>query len=98
MDVKTVEEVPNVAAVLKDLHKQGKAVVGMKIIGEGDFRDSDEKRDGSIQYALNLGCVDTMVVGFEKIEEIDDFAARVRKVPVVIQHEISPKTRTYQFA
>jgi hypothetical protein len=25
--------------------------------------------------------VDAMVVGFEKIEEIDDFAARVRKVP-----------------
>lgn len=85
MDVKTVEEVPNVAAALKALHKQGKAVVGMKIIGEGDFRDSDEKRDGSIQYALKLGCVDTMVVGFEKIEEIDDFAARVRKVPVVNQ-------------
>lgn len=29
------------------------------------------------------GSVDAMVVGFEKIEEIDDFAARIRKVPVV---------------
>jgi len=83
MDVKTVEEVPKVEAVLNALHKQGKAVVGMKIVGEGDFRDSDEKRDKSIQYVLNLGCVNTMVVGFEKIEEIDDFAARVRKVPIV---------------
>jgi len=45
--------------------------------------ESDEKRDKSIQYVLNLGCVDTMVVGFEKIEEVDDFAARVRKVPVM---------------
>jgi hypothetical protein len=26
--------------------------------------------------------VDAMVVGFEKIEEIDDFAARVRRVPM----------------
>ena len=26
-------------------------------------------------------CIDTMVVGFEKTEEIDDFAARVRRVP-----------------
>lgn len=82
MDVKTVEEIPRVEALLKALHQQGKAVVGMKIIGEGDFRHSDEKRNKSIQYVLNLGCVDTMVVGFEKIEELDDFATRVRRVPI----------------
>ncbi|MHC4806992.1 MAG: hypothetical protein ACYTBX_12155, partial [Planctomycetota bacterium] len=67
---------------LKALHKQGKGVVGMKLIGEGSFRDSDEKRDESVRYVLGLGCVDTMVVGFEKVQEIDDFAARVRKVSV----------------
>lgn len=71
-----------VSPVLKKLHEAGKGVVGMKLIGEGTFRDSDEKRDKSVQYVLGLGCVDTMVVGFEKVEEIDDFAARVRKVPV----------------
>ncbi len=81
MDVKKVEDVAEVAAVLKALHEQGKGVVGMKLIGEGGFRDSDEKRDESIRYVLNLGCVDTMVVGFERPNEIDDFAARVRKVP-----------------
>ncbi len=71
-----------VAGVLRQLHKAGKGIVGMKLIGEGSFRDSDEKRDESVRYVLNLGCVDAMVVGFEKIEETDDFAARVRKVPV----------------
>ena len=82
MDVKKTEDVPKVVAVLKALHKQGKGVVGMKLIGEGSFRNSDEKRDESVRYVLGLGCVDTMVVGFEKVEEIDDFATRVRKVPV----------------
>jgi aryl-alcohol dehydrogenase-like predicted oxidoreductase len=81
MDVRSIEEVPKVAEVLKALHEQGKGVVGMKLVGEGRFRDSDEKRDESIRYVLNLGCVDTMVVGFERPNEIDDFAARVRKVP-----------------
>lgn len=71
-----------VVPVLKDLHQAGKGVVGMKLIGEGSFRNSDEKRDESVRYVLGLGCVDAMVVGFEKIEEVDDFAARVRKVPV----------------
>lgn len=70
-----------VAPVLQKIHEAGKGIVGMKLIGEGKFRDSDEMRDNSVRYALNLGCVDTMVVGFEKIAEIDDFAARVRKVP-----------------
>ncbi len=73
-----------VAPVLKKLHDAGKGVVGMKLVGEGQFRDSDEKRDESVRYVLGLGCVDAMVVGFEKVEEIDDFAARVRKVPVAV--------------
>ena len=81
MDVRKPEEIPRVEAVLHALHRQGKAVIGMKIIGEGTFRNSDEKRDNSVRYVLNVGCVDAMVVGFEKLEEIDDFAARVRKVP-----------------
>ena len=71
-----------VAPVLKALHEAGKGVVGMKLIGEGRFRDSDEKRDESVRYVLGLGCVDAMVVGFEKIKEVDDFAARVSKVAV----------------
>jgi predicted aldo/keto reductase-like oxidoreductase len=73
--------VEKVEPVVRKLHKAGKGVVGMKLIGEGSFRNSDEKRDKSISYVLGLGCVDSMVVGFEKIEEVDDFAARVRKVP-----------------
>ncbi|MEJ2326195.1 MAG: aldo/keto reductase, partial [Chromatiaceae bacterium] len=50
-----------VAPVLKALHEAGKGIVGMKLIGEGRFRDSDEKRDESVRYVLGLGCVDAMV-------------------------------------
>ena len=69
-----------IAAAIKKLHAAGKGVIGMKIMGQGAFRDSDEKRDKSINFALGLGAVDTLLVGFEKLSEIDDFAARVRKV------------------
>jgi hypothetical protein len=54
----------------------------MKIIGEGRLRNDPEKRDASARFVLGLGCVDVLNVGFEKVQEIDDFAARVRKVPV----------------
>jgi aryl-alcohol dehydrogenase-like predicted oxidoreductase len=82
MDVNTPEEVPKVANVLKTLRSQGKGVVGMKIIGEGQFGSDEERRDTSISYAFNSGCVDTMIVGFEKPEEIDDFESRVKRAPV----------------
>jgi len=69
-----------VVPVLKKLHAAGKGVIGMKLIGEGRLRNDDARRDESVKFALNLGCVDVLNVGFEKIEEVDDFAARVRKV------------------
>jgi len=82
MDVKEPGQVPKVAHVLQTLRKQGKGVVGMKIIGEGTFRNDDDRRNTSIAYAFNSGCTDCMIVGFEKKEEIDDFAARTRRAPV----------------
>ena len=70
-----------VVPVLQKLHAAGKGVVGMKIIGEGRLRNDEEKRDASARFVLGLGCVDVLNIGFEKVEEIDDFAARVQKVP-----------------
>ena len=71
-----------VVPVLRKIHAAGKGVVGMKIIGEGQFRNSEEKKDASIKFVLGLGCVDVLNVGCETPAEIDDVAARVRKVPV----------------
>jgi predicted aldo/keto reductase-like oxidoreductase len=78
MDGSPEEVVP----ALKKLHAAGKGVVGMKIIGDGRLRNDDTRRDESVKFALGLGCVHILNVGFESVQEIDDFAARVRKVPV----------------
>jgi len=69
-----------VAPVLKKIHDSGKGVVGMKIVGEGRLRNEPEKRDESLRYVLGLVCVDVLNVGCESIAEVDDMAARVRKV------------------
>ena len=78
MDGSPEEVVP----VLKKLHAAGKGVVGMKIIGDGRLRNDDARRGESVKFVLGLGCVHILNVGFESVEEIDDLAARVRKVPV----------------
>lgn len=81
--VRTDASSAEVLPVVKALHKAGKGVVGMKVLGAGDFGDNKKKKDRSIRYVLNSSCVDVITIGFENIEQIDDLAMRVRKVPVL---------------
>jgi predicted aldo/keto reductase-like oxidoreductase len=70
-----------VLPVLRKLHASGKGVVGMKLIGAGELRHDEERRDASVRFVLQSGCVDVLNVGCESLDEVDDFAARVRQVP-----------------
>jgi aryl-alcohol dehydrogenase-like predicted oxidoreductase len=67
-----------VIAVIEKLHKAGKGVIGMKLIGNGNFRNDSEKIDASLKYVLGLGTVDMIIVGFEKPEQIDNYIVRVK--------------------
>lgn len=69
-----------VTPVIEQLHKSGKGVIGMKLIGNGRFRNDPEKIDASLKYVLGLGSVDMIIVGFEKPDQIDDYIARIDKV------------------
>ncbi|MBI5381835.1 MAG: aldo/keto reductase [Opitutae bacterium] len=73
-----------VAPVLQDLHRAGKGVLGMKLIGEGKFTKEPAKIDESLKYVLGLGAVDAMLVGFEAEAQIDDFAARLKTAMVAM--------------
>ena len=70
-----------VEPVVKRLHQAGKGVIAMKIIGEGEFSNSDEQRDNSFRFVLQLGAVDILTVGMDKISDILDTEDRIRKVP-----------------
>ncbi|RPJ57993.1 MAG: aldo/keto reductase [Acidobacteria bacterium] len=69
-----------VVPLLQRIHAAGKGVVGMKIMGEGRLRHDEQRRDASVGYVLTLGCVDVLNVGCENLAEVDDLAARVRRV------------------
>lgn len=57
------------------MHKNGKGVLGMKILGEGDIKEPADK-DASLRFVLGLGTVHTMVIGIEKAEQVDDLIQR----------------------
>jgi predicted aldo/keto reductase-like oxidoreductase len=70
----------SVIPVIEKLHKAGKGVIGMKLIGNGNFRDDSEKIDASLKYVLGLGTVDMIIVGFERPEQIDNYLGRMKRV------------------
>jgi aryl-alcohol dehydrogenase-like predicted oxidoreductase len=70
---------PNdVVPVMEQMHRSGKGIIGMKLIGNGSYRDDSEKIDQTIRYVLGLGSVDVMIIGFEYPEQIDNFVSRIR--------------------
>ncbi|MGD7652094.1 MAG: aldo/keto reductase [Verrucomicrobiales bacterium] len=71
----TVEEI---TATLKKARANGKAVIGMKIFGEGRLVKPAEK-DASLKYVLNSGAVDAITIGMRTVEEVDDSVRRVAK-------------------
>jgi 1-deoxyxylulose-5-phosphate synthase len=63
-----------VASVLREMRAAGKAVVGMKILGQGALRD---RQDEAIRYALGMGLLDAFTIGAESIDEQKDLIRRI---------------------
>lgn len=59
---------------IRAMKAQGKAVVGMKILGQGDLRN---RQDEAIRYALGLGLLDAFTIGAESTTEQNDLVRRI---------------------
>ena len=71
--------VEDVVKQLKRIHAAGKGVIGMKICGGGKNTSAEERAE-SLKFVLNLGCVDSIVIGCESIEQIDENLALIERV------------------
>jgi predicted aldo/keto reductase-like oxidoreductase len=65
-----------VVATLRDGREAGKAIVGMKILGEGDMRS---RVDEALKYALSLGVLDAFTIGAENRNEQLDLIGRIAR-------------------
>lgn len=66
-----------VIPVIEKLHKEGKGVIGMKLIGNGKYKNDSGKIDDALKYVFGLGTVDMIIVGFELPGQIDNYIGRV---------------------
>lgn len=67
-----------ITAVLRKARQNGKAVVGMKIFGEGRLA---AEREACIRFAQEVGVLDAMTIGFEAPHQIDEVLHLMGKYP-----------------
>jgi hypothetical protein len=87
MDVESATEpsgdaignVDEVVAHTKKVHAEGMGVISMKLAGEGRFT-RPEDREAALKHTMNLGCVDSVTIGFKNTQEIDEAIARMNRV------------------
>jgi len=63
-----------VISVLREMKAAGKAVVGMKILGQGDLA---KRQDEAIKFALSLGILDAFTIGAESKTQQEDLIRRI---------------------
>jgi predicted aldo/keto reductase-like oxidoreductase len=78
-DVNQPGNVEEVVAHTRKVHQQGLGVISMKLVGEGRFTTAEE-RDAAMKFAMNLGCVDSVTIGFKNTAEIDEAIERMNRV------------------
>jgi len=63
-----------VITVIKQMRTQGKGIVGMKILGQGDLRNHAPE---AIRYALGTGVLDAFTIGAESQKEQNNLVQRI---------------------
>jgi aryl-alcohol dehydrogenase-like predicted oxidoreductase len=69
-DVDELGNVPEVVTHIKEVHSQGRGVIGMKLIGEGTFGREDRQK--AMRFAMKNAGVDCVTVGYKNTAEIDE--------------------------
>jgi predicted aldo/keto reductase-like oxidoreductase len=75
---KSGDDLSPVLAELKTMRTKGRGVIGMKIIGNGDFTNPED-REKSIRFAMSRPELDAIVIGFKSPAEIDEAIRRVNR-------------------
>jgi aryl-alcohol dehydrogenase-like predicted oxidoreductase len=65
-------------AEVKKISESGKAVLGMKLVGNGEFKNADD-REKAIQTVMKCPDVSAVTMGFKSPAEIDEAIERINR-------------------
>ena len=71
-----IHDVSPVVTQLKAMREKGRGVIGMKIIGNGEFVNAED-REKSIRFAMSHPAIDAVVIGFKNRSEVDEAIRRI---------------------
>lgn len=72
----SVAHIPKLIKLLQKASAKGKGIIAMKLIGNGDFKDADD-REKAMRFAMNIEEINACVIGFKSIAEIDESIKRM---------------------
>jgi predicted aldo/keto reductase-like oxidoreductase len=73
-----LHDVSPVLAEIKAMRAKGRGIIGMKIIGNGEFVNAED-REKSIRFAMSRPELDAVVIGFKSRAEIDEAIQRMNR-------------------
>jgi predicted aldo/keto reductase-like oxidoreductase len=64
---------------IQTMHAKGHGIIGMKIFGNGDFKNPDD-REKSIRFAMSKPEINAVVIGFTNPDQIDEAINRMNRI------------------
>ena len=77
-DTNDIGDVDEVFQHVKAVRAQGTGVLGMKLIGESQFTNADD-REAAMRKVMQSGAVDAVTIGFKSPAEIDEAIERMNR-------------------
>jgi predicted aldo/keto reductase-like oxidoreductase len=72
-------DVDPVLEQIKTMSEKGHGVIAMKIFGNGDFKNPDD-REKSIRFAMSKPEINAIVIGFTAPEQINETIGRMNRI------------------
>jgi predicted aldo/keto reductase-like oxidoreductase len=75
----SLSDINPVIEQIKSMHAKGHGVIAMKIFGNGDFKNPDD-REKSVRFAMSHPEINAIVIGFTAPEQIDEAIGRMNRI------------------
>ena len=75
-------DIAPVVEQLKAMHAKGRGVIGMKLVGDGDFKNPAD-REKAARFAMARPEISAVVIGFKSANEIDEAIERIDRALAV---------------